>query len=205
MKSARFMVTVLLLGVMVAGSGCSSLWPWGETPKIDVNVPGGTAGLPELGTPGSAAGGGAGEDWVGAGGKMPGRESDIIAAGESRLSGIVVYFAFDSSAVGDSEKPKIEALAKYLQENSGYSVLVEGHCDDRGSDEYNRGLGERRALAVRDYLISLSVQDSRIETLSFGEERPVIPNATTEMEHAKNRRAEFVVGVRKAAAPAVPQ
>jgi len=117
------------------------------------------------------------------------------AAREKRWEGIAVYFAYDRATIGASERPKIETLADFMKAKSNYYVIVEGHCDERGSDEYNRALGERRALAVKDYLLSLGIAESRIQTLSYGEERPEIPDATTEAQHAKNRRCEFVLGI----------
>jgi peptidoglycan-associated lipoprotein len=110
---------------------------------------------------------------------------------------VVVYFAFDSAALGQAELPKLEALAGNLREHPEYAVVVEGHCDDRGSDEYNRALGENRALVVRDHLISLGIDAARLETVSYGEERPAAPNATDESQHAMNRRAQFVIGTRR--------
>ena len=115
---------------------------------------------------------------------------------EKRWEGVAVYFAYDRSTIGESERPKVETLAQYLQQHNTYYVIVEGHCDDRGSDEYNRALGERRALAVRDYLVALGVADNRIQTVGYGEEKPAVPDATSEAQHAKNRRAEFLIGVK---------
>lgn len=117
------------------------------------------------------------------------------SATERRWEGVAVYFAYDRATVGASERPKVEALAEFLTANSGYYVIIEGHCDERGSDEYNRALGERRALAVGDYLASLGIAGDRIRTLSYGEERPAVPDATVEAQHAKNRRCEFIFGI----------
>ena len=105
-----------------------------------------------------------------------------------------VYFDFNRSEVRPSERPKLEALADHLQKNPGFGVVIEGHCDDRGSDEYNRSLSERRSLAVKDYLMSLGVSGERMRTVSYGEDRPDVPNARTEQEHQLNRRAQFLVG-----------
>jgi peptidoglycan-associated lipoprotein len=110
---------------------------------------------------------------------------------------VVVYFAFDSAALGQAELPKLEALAGNLSQHPEYAVVVEGHCDDRGSDEYNRALGENRALVVRDHLISLGIGADRIETVSYGEEKPAVAGATDESQHARNRRAQFVIGTRR--------
>lgn len=114
-----------------------------------------------------------------------------------RWAEVKVYFAYDSAALGPSERPKLETLSQHLMEHPQYSVVVEGHCDERGSDEYNRALGECRALVVRDYLITLGVAAARVETISYGEERPDIPDAVGEQQHRENRRAEFVIGIKK--------
>ena len=105
---------------------------------------------------------------------------------------VVVYFAFDRSFVGSSQRPKVETVADFLKKHGSYTVTIEGHCDKRGSDEYNRALGERRALAVKDYLTSLGIDSGRINTVSYGEEKPAVQNADSAKEYAKNRRAEFV-------------
>ena len=122
--------------------------------------------------------------------------------GENFLSGAtswnqVVYFAYDSAEVAPGERYKLEELAKKLLETPASGLVIEGHCDERGSDEYNRGLSERRALSVREYLQTLGVADDRMMTVSYGEDRPVIANATTESEHQQNRRAEFLLGTKK--------
>jgi Outer membrane protein and related peptidoglycan-associated (lipo)proteins len=103
-----------------------------------------------------------------------------------------VHFAFDSSAVRSSDKAHVAAVAEYLKANAIAAVRVEGHCDERGTEEYNRALGERRALAIRDELIRLGVDASRVETISFGEDRPVNPDQTEEA-FRQNRRGEFIL------------
>ena len=105
-----------------------------------------------------------------------------------------VYFDFNRSEVRPSERPKLEALANHLQSNPTFGVVIEGHCDERGSDEYNRSLSERRSLAVKDYLVSLGISAERMRTVSYGEDRPDVPNARTEQDHQLNRRAQFLVG-----------
>jgi len=121
--------------------------------------------------------------------------TDGLPANERRWEGVAVYFGYNRATIGVSEQHKVESLGKHLLNNSNYYVIIEGHCDERGSDEYNRALGERRALAVHDYLVTLGVDANRIRTISYGEERPAVPDATTEEQHAKNRRAEFIIGV----------
>jgi peptidoglycan-associated lipoprotein len=113
---------------------------------------------------------------------------------DSQVWNEVVYFAYDRAEVSPSERYKLDALAKTLLAAPGQGVIIEGHCDDRGSDEYNRALSERRALSVREYLTTLGVADNRMLTISYGEDKPVIPNARTEAEHQQNRRAQFLLG-----------
>ena len=103
-----------------------------------------------------------------------------------------VYFAYDSSQVNPEEFGKCEEVAKYLKKGKGAGVIVEGHGDERGSREYNLALGERRALAVRDYLISLGVDAATIQTKSFGEEMPE-DMGHDEAAWRKYRRAVFAM------------
>ncbi len=103
-----------------------------------------------------------------------------------------VYFDFDRSNIKDSERVKVEEVALYLQRQSRNGVLVDGHCDERGTEEYNRALGERRALSVREYLARLGIDSSRIYTRSFGEDMPADPGQN-EAAYAKNRRGEFIL------------
>jgi peptidoglycan-associated lipoprotein len=103
-----------------------------------------------------------------------------------------VYFGYDSSQIRPSERLKIEEVADHLRGNSSVGVIIEGHCDERGSREYNLALGERRALAVRAYLIGLGIDGSRIQSKSYGEEKPVAYGHDDE-SWSRNRRAEFVL------------
>jgi len=103
-----------------------------------------------------------------------------------------VMFAYDSSQVNPEEAAKVEAVAKYLNKGKAQGVIIEGHGDERGSREYNLALGERRALAVRDYLIGLGVDAANIQTKSLGEEAP---SAMGHDENAwrQNRRGVFAI------------
>lgn len=103
-----------------------------------------------------------------------------------------VYFDFDTFAVPHAELAKIDAVVAFLKQNPGTGVVVEGNCDERGTLEYNRALGERRALTVKDALISRGIAESRIRTLSYGEDRPAVEGAD-ELAWSRNRRAEFVM------------
>ncbi|MBU8902160.1 MAG: OmpA family protein, partial [Victivallales bacterium] len=103
-----------------------------------------------------------------------------------------VYFAYDRSAIGTSERHKLEQVAKYLKNNTTFGVIIEGHCDEKGSAEYNRALSERRAIVVKNYLVNSGISLNRIKTMSYGEDR-LAEKADTEIAHAKNRRAELIL------------
>lgn len=101
-----------------------------------------------------------------------------------------LLFAYDSSQVSAKEADKVEQVAEYLQNTMNAAVIIEGHGDERGSHEYNLALGERRALAVREYLITLGIDSSRIQTNSKGEEDPATLGHD-EASWQQNRRAVF--------------
>jgi len=104
-----------------------------------------------------------------------------------------IYYLFDSSRLLQGSKEVLMRKATYLTEaNPGVGVLIEGHCDERGSVEYNLALGQRRAEAAYKYLVGLGVQPERLKLVSYGKERPLDP-AHSEEAWAKNRRAEFRV------------
>lgn len=102
-----------------------------------------------------------------------------------------LYFTFDSYELPAEEQSKVEAAVEYLQENPTHVMIIEGHCDERGSNEYNLSLSEQRAIGVRDYMISYGISAARLQTRAFGEEKPAVPGQTEEA-YRKNRRAEFV-------------
>jgi peptidoglycan-associated lipoprotein len=101
-----------------------------------------------------------------------------------------IYFAYDQSTLSEQARDTLATNAALLQTVPKLKVRIEGHCDNRGSDEYNLVLGERRAQSVRAYLVSLGIAPERLVTISFGEEKP-IEKTFTEMAWSKNRRAEF--------------
>ena len=108
----------------------------------------------------------------------------------------VIHFSYDKFTLGARERNILDQVAEYMTKNPGLGIIVEGNCDDRGSNEYNRALGERRALAVKDYLVSKGISEDRIQTISYGEERPAVKGAG-ESVWTKNRRAELVLAKMK--------
>jgi peptidoglycan-associated lipoprotein len=103
-----------------------------------------------------------------------------------------IHFEYDSANLNDQARSMLEKHALWLQSHRDAKVMVEGHCDERGTVEYNLALGEKRARAARDYLASLGVASGRLRTVSYGKERP-LDTASTEAAWAANRRAHFTV------------
>jgi len=103
-----------------------------------------------------------------------------------------IYFEFDRSTLTPQAKESLVGKAEWLKTHPDVRVLIEGHCDERGTNEYNLALGDRRAERVRTFLVDLGVSSLRLDTISFGEERP-IDDGHNETAWAKNRRAHFAV------------
>jgi peptidoglycan-associated lipoprotein len=120
-------------------------------------------------------------------GPEPGTQEDLVVDVGDR-----VFFGFDRSNLSQEAERTVEALAAWMRANPQTTITVEGHADERGTREYNLALGARRANAVRDYLIVLGIDPNRVDTVSFGEERPAV-QGSNEQAWAQNRRAEFVV------------
>ena len=112
---------------------------------------------------------------------------DFMANAEDR-----VFFAFDSSSISDNAAEVLDGQAKWLKDHKRVNVIVQGYCDERGTREYNLALGERRANAVKQYLISQGVVADRISTISYGKERPAVLG-NNEAAWAQNRRAVTVI------------
>jgi peptidoglycan-associated lipoprotein len=192
MKLMKF-TCVLTFGLVLAlgSSGCKH-----RTPPVT-----------HVGGAGGQTGGGQGEP--GSGGKLPGAggESSTPGAGGGLAQGPghpgwpenadifksdTVYFDFDSSVIKPGEKSKISAVADYLKSNAEDALKIEGHCDERGTEEYNRALGERRALALREELANLGVEATRVDTISYGKDRPA-DQGHDESAWSKNRRGVFIL------------
>ena len=121
-------------------------------------------------------------------GPVPGSAADFVAQMMGRDT---IHFALDKYNVDPSETAALQSQAQWLMRYPGKKATIEGHCDERGTREYNLALGERRATAAKNYLVSLGVDPSRLTTISYGKERP-IDTASTEEAYARNRRAVTV-------------
>ena len=188
-------VGLILVALMAATSaGCKT------KPKNITPIPGGNASV-------AGAGGLIGRDTSG----TLGNGGDVVTIDESGnigLSGLedfedmlmdrealaaqTVYFELDRSEIHPDDLGKVEAVAGILAQDTQNKVLIEGHCDERGTEEYNRALGERRALSVRDALVGLGVSADRVRTMSMGEDRPA-DTGLDDAAFARNRRGEFVL------------
>jgi peptidoglycan-associated lipoprotein len=113
----------------------------------------------------------------------------------SRLREVLVpiYFDYNKYSLQNSEIQKLEKIASFLNENTNIRIMIEGHCDERGSSEYNMGLGENRARAVQKWLVAYGISQSRLEITSFGKERPASYGCMDENCHAGNRRDEWKI------------
>jgi peptidoglycan-associated lipoprotein len=120
-------------------------------------------------------------------GPQPGSQEELTVEVGDR-----VFFDFDKYDVRADQRGTVEALAAWLDTNPSVTLSIEGHADERGTREYNLALGERRANAVRDYLVALGTNPARLTTVSFGEERPAVLGSN-DSAWAQNRRGVFVV------------
>ncbi|MBT3351990.1 MAG: peptidoglycan-associated lipoprotein Pal [Nitrospinaceae bacterium] len=118
------------------------------------------------------------------------RKRDAFKRSLREFQNAPVYFDFDKSGIRPDMRPVLDRKAQFLLDFPSVRIQVEGHCDERGTAEYNVALGHRRAQQTKDYLVSLGVSASRVDTVSYGEERPADPRSH-ELAWAKNRRAMF--------------
>ena len=214
-RVSRVVLTVLF--VPVAGVfllGCPKKVTKSDTtlePRVSESITTtrpGTGGAGDTDVGGGTVGGGAGQPapqteeqrlaqlLASRGEDIPIKEPPAMEFVEPNLEGRSVfkpvYFDYDKSNIRPEFQPALEGVANWLAKYADRQLLIEGHCDERGTDEYNLALGERRALAVRRYLVALGVAAERLHTISYGEEKPVDPGHD-ESSWAKNRRAEFKV------------
>jgi peptidoglycan-associated lipoprotein len=160
-----------LLAVVLMLAACSS------PPETPPGGPGGPGGPQSLGGPGG----------TGSRSGLPGSQQDLEAGAGDR-----VFFAFDRSDISPEAREILARQADWLRRYPNVNVTIEGHCDERGTREYNLALGERRAQAVKNVLVALGISASRISTISYGKERPAVVGSSEEA-YAQNRRAVTTV------------
>ena len=188
-------VGLVLAALMAATStGCKT------KPKNITPIPGGNAGVAGsgslLGRDSSGTVNGGGDvvtvDQSGNIGLSDLDDFENMLMDRDALAAQTVYFELDRSEIHPDDLSKVEAVAGILAQDPQNKVLIEGHCDERGTEEYNRALGERRALSVRDALSGLGVSADRVRTMSYGEDRPADPGLN-DAAYSRNRRGEFVL------------
>ena len=185
-KSANLLVLGVALSLVA--SGCKHKTPT-VTPLPNSGLNGnGTENGP--GNAGALQGGGQTTEM--GGGPTATFDPDSMAQDRTAFAADIVYFDYDSSAIKPSEESKLAAVASALKSDTAAKLLIEGNCDERGTEEYNRALGERRALAAREALVTDGVEADRIATRSYGQDRPADPGHN-ESAWKKNRRDEFVL------------
>lgn len=182
------LIAVFALAVFTAGCVDNSIpddMP--PLPPAQEDVAGGNGGTTDL-SKGGAWNDGADSSSIG----CAGANGDWVPVDPgSNLGFPIVYFGFDTDELAPGETAKLDKVAGYLQQQNTLGLIVEGHCDQRGTEEYNRALGDRRANAIRSYLVGAGIADSRIKTISYGADRPAM-DGTGESVWSKNRRGVLV-------------
>ena len=182
MKTTKLIhLLAFALAITLAATGCKHK-PVGVTP-----IPPGPGGMVGEPGPGNTLGGP-----TGGGPTASLMEFEGMAMDRDALAAHTIHFAYDSAAIRHSERSSLQAVATALKADSNTKLLIEGNCDERGTEEYNRALGERRALAAREALAKQGVDPSRIRTISYGKDKPV-DSGHDEAAWAKNRRDDFVL------------
>jgi peptidoglycan-associated lipoprotein len=195
MKNANLIGTLLLsLALTASLTGCKHRPPMTTTiPDSSGRPSSGGTGAPDSG----AATGNAGAVNSEAIPLSTGEYSSLFNGSgnedRSKFAADTVYFEFDSSSIKPSEESKLQDLASYFKDNKKFEgLIIEGNCDERGTEKYNLSLGERRALAVREYLANLGVDAHRLKTVTYGASKPADPGHD-ESAWKKNRRDDFVL------------
>lgn len=178
MKAGKFVVGLLMVLTLALFAACSGK-------KVGSGASGSGDAAGQSGSGSDSAGG------SGTGGTYGSSGSGIGSDG--KLS--TIYFEFDKAALSDDARNALKSNYQYANKNPKMTLVIEGHCDNRGTEEYNLALGERRAKAIRDYLVNLGLPSKRLSVISYGEEKPAL-TGDSEEAWAKNRRGEFVIGTK---------
>ncbi|MBI4178519.1 peptidoglycan-associated lipoprotein Pal [bacterium] len=180
MKRRMFWL-MAIVGVLVLAAGCSST-------SIQAKRGGTMGDQDSWGSGRSLESDGSGRSFESDGSRTMGGGRGLVFVESGSLQRI--YFEYDKAQLTEESKEVLRKNADWLKQNPKLVIRIEGHADERGTMEYNLSLGEQRALATRDFVMSLGVDPSRIYTISYGEERPLV-EGHTEAIWSKNRRAEF--------------
>jgi len=141
---------------------------------------------------GTAGRKGIGEQDLGGAAGRPGAGGAIGASERSSFENEDIFYGYDSSSLTTQAQDVLRKKAAFLKANPNVKVTIEGHCDERGTNEYNLALGEARAKSAKAFMVDLGISAARMATISYGEERPLVQGRSEE-SFAKNRRAHFVI------------
>jgi peptidoglycan-associated lipoprotein len=197
MKMNRLALPLALaLAATLAATGCKKTpvkvtpIPGSQQPVVGGDTGGGT--LPSGGTVGGDNNAGGVNSNPGGGPTTSPDMFDNMIKDPAALAAYTIHFSFDSAVIKKGEHANVSAVASALSANQSDKLLIEGNCDERGTEEYNRALGERRALAAREALAKAGVSPDRIRTISYGKDKPADPGHD-EAAWGKNRRDDFVL------------
>ena len=191
MKSSLFTVCIAVFAMLLF-AGCKSEGTVEDTTPVNESIgavdPDPAGGITS--TSGDGFDGASSGKWVDPKALAAGADADGWRQADPsgrNLGFPVIYFAYDSDVLVPSETANLDKIATYLGNHQQLGLVIEGHCDNRGTDEYNRALGERRANAIRAYLAGRGVADNRMKTMSFGEDKPAV-EGSGEAVWRQNRR-----------------
>lgn len=183
-KQISFLGVVLVLAVMFIAAGCQSRPAWDaegseNTQLVPKAMDDPNSAVTPLDGPTNVAQPAGGSNWTTNPNELSGAGADkdgwtLADPSGNRLNMPIIYFAYDSDVLVASEMKKVRAIAQYMSKNPGLALVIEGHCDQRGTEEYNRALGERRANAVRAALEENGVSGAKMKTKSYGEDKPAV-------------------------------
>lgn len=186
-------VLIFVLAIFFMATGCMKLVKQEEVQKAAEPS---TAAQPAEEKPAAAKAEEVKEEKVA---EQPVKQEEPVAVAEAKKESqaakyelLTIYFDFDRFTIRDDMSPTMDKNVQWLKKNDNIRIRIEGHADERGTNEYNIALGERRAQSVKKYLVDSGVNEARLSTISYGEEKPADPGHNEEA-WAKNRRAEFVI------------
>ena len=174
MRKTSYILLTLFLSLVVVTTGCRKSSSAGAGAGADGTYD----------SSGQAGGDGSGD--------AAGSGADSAAASAAASSLTPIFFNFDQSTLNSTARQTLAAHYEVMRGLGSSKFVVEGHCDNRGTEEYNLALGEQRARAIRDYLVNLGLASSKLSIISYGEERPAV-SGENESAWAQNRRGEFVL------------
>lgn len=173
-------VAIMVVSLSMFAGGCAK-----KTVRSDEGATGAAAGAVGQRSEGMGA-----EESLSA--SAASRQQEAYSEGRTSLEMRPIYFDFDKSNIRADQQDRVDGNATYLKNNPAVTIRIEGNCDERGTNEYNMALGERRALAAKKYLLNVGISEDRLQTVSYGEEKP-LQEGHDEASWEQNRRDDFAI------------